>query len=258
MYIDSHAHFDLILEKSAEDEAAVLDAMSRGGVTIAVQIGIDVPRSIWSRDFARRNADRGILYSVGIHPSSLAGHSDCKAIEELASSGDERLFGIGECGLDYYRMRRTKEDQRESFLYQADLARRLNLPLIVHSRDAMDDTIDLLAEAGPPRGIMHCFSGDRNAAKRVLDLGFHIAFAGNVTYRRADDIREAARYVPSQRLLVETDAPFLTPEPMRGRDNRPDYIVHTLHFLADIRNTVPDRLAEAVSQNFKELIRNGK
>jgi len=91
----------------------------------------------------------------------------------------------------------------------------------------------------------------------VLDLGFFISFAGNVTYRRADDIREAARYVPSQRLLVESDAPFLTPEPMRGRDNRPDYIVHTLHFLADIRNTVPDRLAEAISRNFKELIRHG-
>jgi TatD DNase family protein len=260
MYIDSHAHVDLTLDEDASlTEAVLIDAMHAQSVDRAVQVGIDVASSLWSRDFARRNRDAGMFFTAGIHPSSPAGDSELNRLSYLVasviSSGDAPLlFGIGECGLDFYRMRTPRDEQVRSFRFQIELARRHGLPIIVHSRDAMDETLAILGEYGTAPGIMHCFSGDATAARRVLDLGFHISFAGNVTYRTATLLQEAASYAPLDRLLVETDAPFLTPVPLRGRKNRPEYIVHTYRFIAELRREPLSRVTDAVRENFMEIV----
>ncbi len=259
MYIDSHAHFDLALEEASVSESSLIDAMKDQSVERAVQVGIDGASSRWSHDFAKRNAGAGIFFTAGIHPSSTAGDSELGELADLVDtvrSGDSAplLFGIGECGLDYYRKRTPRDMQVRSFRFQIELARRHGLPIIVHSRDAMEETFDILGEYGQSAGIMHCFSGDAAAARRVLDLGFLISFAGNVTYRTATILQEAASYTPLDRLLIETDAPFLTPVPLRGKKNRPEYVVHTYRFIAGLRREPLPRIIEAVHENFMGMV----
>ncbi|HOD13231.1 MAG TPA: TatD family hydrolase [Spirochaetota bacterium] len=259
MYIDSHAHFDLALEETSVSESSLIDAMKDQSIERAVQVGIDMASSHWSHDFARRNAGAGIYFTAGIHPSSTAGDPELAELADLVESvrsggSAPLLFGIGECGLDFYRKRMPREMQIRSFRFQIELARLHRLPIIVHSRDAMEETLGILGEYGPSAGIMHCFSGDAAAARRVLDLGFHVSFAGNVTYRTANMLQEAASYVPLDRLLIETDAPFLTPVPLRGRKNRPDYVIHTYRFIAGLRSEPLPRIIEAVHENFMGMV----
>jgi TatD DNase family protein len=259
MYIDSHAHFDLAMEDASVSEPMLLDGLRAGRVERAVQVGIDCASSEWSCDFANRNASAGILFTAGIHPSSAAGDRELGKLAELVGSvlaGDTAplLFGIGECGLDYYRKRTPLEMQIRSFRFQIELARKHGLPVIVHSRDAMEETLAILGEYPGTVGIMHCFSGDAAAARRVLDLGFLLSFAGNVTYSSARVLHEAAAYVPLDRLLVETDAPFLTPVPLRGKKNRPDYVIHTYRFIAELRHEPLSRVADAVRENFRGMV----
>jgi len=258
MYIDSHAHFDLTLEDGSITEDMLMDRTRANSIVRAVQISIDTASSRWSRDFAKRHAEKGILFTVGIHPSSPADDIELNELNNLAeqimSCDDSKLlFGIGECGLDFYRKRQPVDTQERSFRFQIELANRLGLPVIVHSREAMDQTLSILREFCKTTGIMHCFPGDRNDARRVLDLGFYLSFAGNVTYRNAADMQASASYVPLERLLVETDAPFLTPVPLRGKKNRPEYVVHTYRFIAGLRGEPEDRIAGTVYENFMEL-----
>jgi len=259
MYIDSHAHFDLILEDSPLNETALMEHLKENGISRVVQASIDVASSRWSREFARRRAGQGMVFTVGIHPSSPAPEAELRELEQLAISilnGPDAnlLFGIGECGLDFYRMRQPKETQERSFRFQIGLANRLGMPLIVHSRDAMEETLAILREACRTGGVIHCFSGDRNDAGTCMDLGFYISFAGNATYRAAVNLHEAAAYVPLNRLLVETDAPFLTPVPLRGKQNRPDYVIHTYRFIAELRGEPIESIAEAAQKNITELL----
>ncbi len=240
MYLDSHSHFDLTIETSDKNEDDLLQSLNENSITHAVQISTETEGLQWSYDFAKRNRDKGILFSAGIHPSSPA---ESERLRELAdftnsvmnSADKDLLFGIGECGLDYYRMHQEKDMQHASFEHQIDLAKRCELPLIIHSRDAMDDTLAILKSKEASFGIMHCFSGNSKTAEKVLDLGFYISFAGNVTYKNATDLHDAIKYVPSDRLLLETDAPFLTPVPYRGKKNMPHYIIHTYNFAAEAR-----------------------
>jgi TatD DNase family protein len=259
MYIDSHAHFDLIMEEAGVTEEMLMVGLRENDITQVVQIAIDPGSSRWSLEFAKRHADRDILCTAGIHPSSPAGDQE---LDELASIVDKAidsrlLFGIGECGLDYYRMRQPRETQERSFYFQVELANRYALPLIVHSRDAATDTLAILRKSCRTVGIMHCFPGDREMAKDFLDLGFYISFAGNVTYRSATGMHAAAAYVPADRLLVETDAPFLTPVPLRGKKNRPWFVAHTYRFIAGLRNEAPERVAGQVRDNFMEIRNHG-
>ncbi len=259
VFIDSHAHFDLCLEDGGSEEEYVTSLASHG-VGRAVQVSIDAEGLAWSRDFAARNRSAGILFTAGIHPSSRAEEADLERlrnfVEELVGSADaDLLFGIGETGLDFFRMHQPADMQRRSFEFQLDLAARHNLPVIVHSRDAAEDALAILRAKKPPLGVMHCFSGDGAMAKRFLDLGFYISFAGNLTYRTAADLHDAASYVPMDRLLLETDAPFLTPVPLRGKKNRPEYVVHTYEFIAALRKEPVPSLQELVFQNFTALTR---
>jgi TatD DNase family protein len=260
-YVDSHAHFDLCAEEGA-DAASLVHDMAKSGVHRAVQVAIEPSGFAWARDFARDNRSSGVLFTLGIHPSSRADNNDLIHLSDFVRSvidspDADILFGIGETGLDFYRMRQPRDDQLRSFEYQAGLAGSLGLPLIVHSRDAMDETIDALAARALPSGVMHCFSGDSHAARRVLDLGFYISFAGNLTYKNAVDLHDAARYVPLDRVLLETDAPFLTPVPHRGKRNSPALVTHTYEFFADLRGEPLAGLVERVSRNFEALARRG-
>jgi TatD DNase family protein len=258
MYIDSHAHFDLTMEDGSIAEDMLMEQTRANNIVRTVQISIDAACSRWSRDFARRHAKNGVLFTIGIHPSSPADDNELNELKSLAegimSCDDSKLiFGIGECGLDFYRKRQPRESQERSFRFQIELANRLGLPVIVHSRESMKETLTILRETCRTTGIMHCFSGDRDDARKVLDLGFYISFAGNVTYRNAIAMQTSASYVPLERLLVETDSPFLTPVPLRGKKNRPEYVIHTYRFIAELRSEPEDRLAGAVYENFMEL-----
>ncbi len=260
MLIDSHTHYDLILKKGQLSEEELLDDCSAAGIEKSVQIAIDIESCRWSRDFARRHGDKNVLFSLGIHPSSEAAAHDLHTLDELVrdiinSSEIKSLFGIGECGLDFYRMRQQKEAQIISFETQVDLAIDHNLPLIVHSRDAMNETISILKSRKPGKGIMHCFSGDTKSARKVLDLGFYISFAGNITYKNAHELRESASFAPLDRLLLETDAPFLSPVPVRGKINRPAFILHTYAFLAELKKVSLDTVEEQIRENFNALSR---
>ncbi len=258
MFVDSHAHFDLCLEKKGCREEDLLNGLDVAGIAGAVQVSIDVEGFEGSRDFARRHRDRGIRFTLGIHPSSRAtaielGKMDDYVEEVMKSPEADLLFGIGECGLDYYRMHQPREMQRESFHFQIELAKRWDLPLIVHSRDALEETLQILKEAGIRKGIMHCFSGDGAAAARVLDLGFYLSFAGNVTYKNAVELHDSAAYTPADRMLIETDAPFLTPVPLRGKPNRPEYVTHTYQYIADLKKMTLDQLRDTVWRSYQTL-----
>lgn len=261
MYIDTHAHFDLVMEEGSVSEAQIMENMKASGVETAVQVSVDAAGSAWSRDFAARHAGDGLLFTIGIHPSSRADDSElgrlAAILEDIRNSGGSKLLlGIGECGLDYYRMHQERAMQINSFIFQIDLANRCGLPVIVHSRDAMEDTVSILRKECKTGGIMHCFPGDKNAAQKVLDLGMYLSFAGNVTYRAAAALHESALYAPLDRLLVETDAPFLTPVPLRGKKNRTEYVIHTYRYLSELRKEPLERIISTIRKNFMEIAGN--
>lgn len=258
MLIDSHAHFDLVLEESPLGEADLIRSMKGRGVGCAVQVSIDLESLRWSRDFIQRNKD-SFYFTAGIHPSSRVGEevlSQFDAIvDEIMSSGErDRLVGIGECGLDYYRMRQPKDDQVRSFEHQIGIAKKYSLPLIVHTRDALEDTIDILKRHSPMYGIIHCFPGGSDDANRFVDMDFYCSFAGNVTYNKADMMQEAARHIPLDRLLLETDAPFLTPVPLRGRKNVPGNVEYTYDFIAKLRSQRRSVIEDSLEQNFAAIL----
>ncbi len=193
-----------------------------------------------------------------LHPSSPADDSVLRLMAHMAedilrSEDSKLLFGIGECGLDYYRMRQERDVQVSSFIFQIDLANRCGLPVIVHSREAMDETLGILKKESRTAGIMHCFPGGKKAARDVLDLGMYISFAGNVTYRAAAELHESAQYIPLNKLLVETDAPFLTPVPLRGKKNRTEHVIHTYRYLSELRKEPLELIVSTVRANFREI-----
>jgi len=261
MYIDTHTHFDLILEDKSLTEEMLLNTLKLKEVEFAVQIAIDVKSSLWSYDFASKHRSKGVLFTLGIHPSNPADQkeindlSDC--LKKVKPDDLNLLFGVGECGLDFYRLHQPKEKQIESFEAQIDLAKKNNLPLIIHSREAMSETIDILKEKKVNAGIMHCFAGDREVAKKVLDLGLYISFAGNLTYKKAFTLVDSAAYVPLDRLFLETDAPFLTPVPFRGQKNRSEYVREVYKFVANLKNESLSKVLDQIQQNFISFRRRG-
>ncbi|MEW6527163.1 MAG: TatD family hydrolase [Spirochaetota bacterium] len=256
MYIDSHAHFDLCAEDHNTTPDVIFSRMEENEVTSAVHVVIEYSGLQWGIDFASKY--KNIFLALGIHPSSLADSSTLNqftvTIERYIKTIPEKIFGIGETGLDYYRMRQPKAMQQESFYTQIQVAKKHNLPVIVHSRDAMDDTYAILKEQSPLKGIIHCFSGGPSDARKFIDLGFYISFAGNVTYKTATNLQDAARYVPFDKMLLETDAPFLTPVPHRGKPNHPGMVIHTYHFIATLKKVPLSNCIDNIAQNFSNLL----
>ena len=249
---DTHAH--LHFPDYADDLDAVLERARGAGVRGMVTIGTDRESNQAVVEMARRVPD--VWATVGIHPHDAgdAVEADFAEMEKLARS-EAKVVGFGEMGLDFYRNLSPPEAQREVFRRQISIARELGKPLVIHCRDAHDETLAILAEerAREIGGVMHCFSGDVQIARRCLDLGLFISLAGPVTYKNARALPEVARFVPEDRLVVETDCPYLPPTPHRGKRNEPAYVALTASFVAGLRGVSPDALGAAVTANASTL-----
>ena len=251
MLIDSHCHLDD--SRFADDLEAVLDRAAAAGVTKILTIGTgDGPPEV---DRAVRLAERfdRVYASIGVHPHDASKvtaqtYSDLRA---LASGA--KVIAFGEIGLDYHYDFSPRDVQREVFIEQLRLASDVNLPITIHTRDAWEDTIAILREHWHGEGIMHCFTGTPDHAKEALELGFHLAYGGVITFKTAEQVRESARITPDDRILIETDAPYLAPIPYRGKRNEPSMIVETLRKLAEVRSSTAEAVAQLTTRNFNRL-----
>lgn len=252
MLVDSHCHLDFP-EFSGRIEA-VLARMRESGVAHALCPGVSLEDFPGVRALAERYPQ--LFAAVGVHPDQP--QPQTPSVARLAAlAAHPRVLAIGETGLDYYRVRGGAEWQRERFRIHIRAARRCAKPLIVHMREAATDTLRILAEEGASEvgGVMHCFTGDWQTARAAMALGFYISFSGIVTFRNARALKEVARQVPLERLLIETDAPFLAPEPHRGRTNEPALVRPVAEELARIKDLPFEEVAAATTRNFFKLFR---
>lgn len=252
--IDSHTHLDLTVERLGLDVATLLALATCVGVDRVVQIGCDVNDSRWAVETAA--AHEQVIASVAIHPNTAARHAaeldeQLRVIEQLAAQ-QGKVRAVGETGLDYYRTPDPADQavQKRSFAAHIAIAKRYDRTLVIHDREAHDDIADLLdAEGWPERVVFHCFSGDAAFARRVLECGAYCSMPGVVTYPANRELVEAMLVVPPDRLLVETDAPYLTPVPHRGKPNASYLVPHTVRFLAERRGVHADELAAQIRAN---------
>jgi TatD DNase family protein len=235
--IDTHAHLDAL-----DDPAGAIARAREAGVARIVAIGSGLASTRATLAIAADEA--GVDVAAGIHPHQAA---DGESLDDVLSLADGRVVAIGEIGLDFYRDYAPRDDQRRVFREQLELAGELGKPVIVHCRAAEDETARLLASFGGTV-VLHCFSSPA-LLPVALDRGYYVSFAGNVTYPKAPELREAARAVPADRILAETDSPYLAPQPVRGKRNEPAYVVHTVASLAETRGEDPGELAQHIDDN---------
>ena len=248
MLIDSHCHLNF--PDLAQRLPEVLANMAEAGVDKA--IAISVSRQSFEEVHAIAQNHPSIYATVGIHPDDP--EAEEFSLEELLErAARPKVVAIGETGLDYHWCKGDLAWQHQRFALHIEAANRSGLPLVVHTRDAAEDTMRLLREHQAHAGVIHCFTEDVNTAKLALDLGFYISFSGIVTFKNATAIQEAARYVPLDRLLVETDAPYLAPVPKRGKPNEPAYVRHTAAFVAQLRGDSLENIAQATTANCLRL-----
>jgi TatD DNase family protein len=256
MFVDSHAHIDG--EEFDADREEVLARASEAGVGVILNVGTGDPtggqleRAV---ELAEKYA--GIYAAAGVHPHDAKLYDDAAAerVERLVR-GSSRVVAWGEIGLDYHYDNSPRDAQREVFQRQLRQAREASLPVIIHSREADEDTIAILEEEWRDyarAGVLHCFGGGAWMAERAVALGFYVSFAGNVTFKKAEPLREVARLVPLERMLIETDCPFLAPVPHRGRRNEPAYVAATARVLAELRGVDVDEFARVTTSNFARL-----
>ncbi|MHC4972426.1 MAG: TatD family hydrolase [Planctomycetota bacterium] len=246
--IDTHAHTNF--DAFDADRADVYARAREAGVSAILEVGVGLEGS---RAAVERAAAEEMVYAaVGLHPTDLDTFAeDWPPFEELVRTRD--VTAVGECGLDYHWMTAPKEVQADAFRRQIRLARQMALPFIVHCREAEDDLIGILRDEGYGRGVVHCFGGTRAHAEGILALGLRITFCGNVTYKKAEGLREAARVVPLDRLMLETDAPFLPPQARRGKRNEPAFVRHTAEFLAELHGVSFEELARQTTRNARRF-----
>lgn len=252
MLVDSHCHLDY--PEFAGDLAGTLARAHNAHVGMMLTISVRLSTFDTVRSLAER---AGHIYcSVGVHPHE-AGSEGVKDPATLIDLADHpKVIGIGESGLDYFYEHSPRRDQQQSFRAHIEASRQTGLPLIVHTRDAEDDTMDILEDEyakGPFPGLIHCFSSSRELAERALALGFYISCSGIITFKKADKLRDAVAKVPLDRLLVETDAPYLAPVPKRGKPNEPSYVAFTAEKLAEVKGIKPEQLAQITTDNFFKL-----
>ncbi|MFP5073504.1 TatD family hydrolase [Neisseria sp. WLZKY-1] len=246
--IDSHCHlnFDGLADRLPE----VLANMAENQVALA--LAVSVSRQSFAEVHAIAQEHTNIYASVGIHPDDPAAEEF--TFEELVGRAAlPKVAAIGETGLDYHWCKGDLAWQHRRFITHIEAAKQSRMPLIIHTRDAADDTMRLLREHQAHAGVIHCFTEDVRVARLALDLGFYISFSGIVTFKNAAAIQEAARYVPLDRMLVETDSPFLAPVPKRGKPNEPAYVRHTAGFVAELRGDTLENIARATTENFFRL-----
>lgn len=253
MLIDSHCHLDrldLTAHEGSLDNA--LNAARARGVGKFLCIGVDADNAATVKSLAEQYAD--VFCSVGIHPLDLTRDTPTDLHWLLAALDHPRVVAIGETGLDYHYEPEMAEPQKVSFQCHLDAARQTGKPVIIHTREARADTLDLLREADLPNaGVLHCFTEDWDMARAAMDLGYYISLSGIVTFRNAQALREVAMRVPADRLLVETDSPYLAPVPHRGKPNEPQYVCDVAAFLADLRGESLEQFWQNTTDNFHRL-----
>ncbi|MCA8927605.1 MAG: TatD family hydrolase [Alphaproteobacteria bacterium] len=252
MLVDSHCHLDFP-ELHVDLDAVVARARNAGiGCMLTICTRVEAIPTVLA--IAERYPE--VYAAIGIHPHSVEGHG-VRSVDEIVSWTEHpKVVGIGETGLDYYYDKSPREMQRQSFVNHIEASRRTGLPFIVHTRNADADTAAILDEAmakGPVPGLLHCFSSGRPLAEHAVRHGLYVSFSGMLTFRNADDIRATAKVLPSDRLLVETDAPFLAPVPKRGKTNEPAFTIHTAACLAEVHGVTAAAMAETTTDNFFRL-----
>jgi TatD DNase family protein len=249
--IDTHAHLDH--ERFKDDVDQVIERAKLAQVQSIITVGADLASSRQAVEFARRYPD--VIATVGVHPHDADSVSDSVLNEIAILAQDEGVVAIGEIGLDYHYDFSPRDVQRRVFAIQISLARELELPIVVHVREAYQDVMSILKSehAEDVGGIVHCFSGDREAAKDCLDMGFYISVGGILTFANSQELREIIRGLPMDRILLETDAPYLTPVPYRGKRNEPAYLVHVAEALANLKGITFDEVAETTTLNACKL-----
>ncbi|MBE7050821.1 MAG: TatD family deoxyribonuclease [Ruminococcaceae bacterium] len=251
MLFDTHAH--LLDERFDGEREDIINALPSNGVGAYCEIGYDIKSSINATSLA--NKFEYVYASVGVHPhdtDSLT-EDDLNTIKNLCK--EEKVVAIGEIGLDYYYDNSKRENQRFWFDRQLSLAEEINIPITVHTRDAMADTIDILKCHKNAEGIIHCYSGSKESAKILLDMGFFISFAGPLTFKNASTALEVAKYVPSDRMLIETDSPYLAPVPYRGKRNEPSFVAEVAKRLSEIRGISFEEVSLLTFENAKNVYR---
>ena len=250
--VDSHCHLNYA--GLADREAEVLaNARARG---VAGFLNISTRQSEWDDVLGAAERNEDVWATIGVHPHEADAHPDLGTAALVEAAVHPRVIALGECGLDYHYDKSDRAAQRERFEAHIEAARQSGLPLVVHTRDAEDDTAAILGRAvqeGGVTGVLHCFTGTADLARKALDFGFYISISGIVTFKNAKELQDTARWLPSDRMLVETDSPFLAPVPHRGRTCEPAFVADTAVFLAELREERPEALAETTTANFFRL-----
>jgi TatD DNase family protein len=252
LLIDTHCHLDP--EHCGDGPEPLLARARAGGVGGVICVGVGGAEQ--ARFAARLAAERpDVVATVGVHPHDAAQHTEALAEELTALLAHPRVVAVGEVGLDYHYDHSPREEQRRIFARYIALARQLRLPLVIHTRSAAQDTLELLRSEGAADvgGVIHCFSEDREFARVALELGFFLSFSGIVTFKKATEIQEVAAWAPLDRILVETDSPYLAPIPFRGKVNEPAYVVHTARFVGQLRGLSLEEVAAATTDNARTL-----
>lgn len=250
--IDTHAHLDH--ERFKDDVDQVIERAKLAQVQSIITVGADLASSRQAVEFAKRSPD--VIATVGVHPHDADSVSESVLNEIAILAQDEGVVAIGEIGLDYHYDFSPRDVQRRVFAIQISLARKLELPIVVHVREAYQDVMSILKSehAEDVGGIIHCFSGDREVAKDCLDMGFYISVGGILTFANSKELRRIIRGLPLDRILLETDSPYLTPVPYRGKRNEPAYVVHVAEALADLKGIAFDEVAETTTLNACKLL----
>jgi TatD DNase family protein len=252
MFVDSHCHLNY--EGLAENQPEILARARAAGVE--TMLNIATRSSEWDEVLAVAEREPDVFASVGVHPHDADTHADVETETLVARAAHPRVVGIGETGLDFYYDRSDRDRQRASFRAHIAAARETGLPIIVHTREAEEDTVQILAEEmgkGAFGGVIHCFTASKRFADIALDLGLYVSISGIVTFKNAADLQATARTIPLERLLIETDSPFLAPVPHRGRKCEPAFVADTARFLAELRGESVATLARATADNFRTL-----
>lgn len=251
MFADSHTHITMITDDN-DKQIEIIKESIKGDVQYLLHIAVNDLSELERAKQLKSQFPHNLFIAYGYHPSDI--HKDnINQAMDYTQQAIPHINALGEIGLDYYH-NKDKQSQQKALYDFCALAKQHNLPIIIHSRDAIEDTYNILKDVQIDKGIMHCFSADYQYAKRFIDLGFYISFAGNVTYKKAVSIQEAAKKIPMDTMLIETDAPFLTPVPHRGKRNKPLYVKHTAEFIASLRGVDIETIAFHTTHNLKDFL----
>ena len=254
MFVDTHCHLTMLnLEPYAGDLDAALQQARDAGVSKFMGISVDLDDHIALAEIAARHSDVG--YSVGVHPCedpSVMQRASVEKLVELAQA--EKVWALGETGLDYFHSTEFIAEQKACFARHIHASQQLKKPVVVHTRSAKHETVDIIRAEKSTHGILHCFTEDWETAKAVLDCGYYISFSGIVSFKNAQDLRDVAKQVPLDRLLIETDSPYLAPMPYRGKPNEPKYVPYVAKALSDVYDKTLEEIAFITTQNFENLL----